>query len=1154
MELSPHPVLSSMVLQCAATFPQNVQLLPSLRQGQPERFQMLKSLSALFVAGAEIDWQGVYPEGGRVVQLPLYPWQRKRFWLDLATPWKADAQSVQTEVPVNWFYDVHWEEKPRTEDRSVRAVTRRLPTPEALQVKLKPHLVDLVNETRLVDSVGARSAIEKLAAQFATAALIRLGLEPSPSQRFTMAALRQQLGVQARHTRLLTRILEILVEEGFLEQSGAQFETTLAFQAVAPALVSLTDQAPSLRRKYQEFATEFELLANCGEQLSGVLRGEVDPLQLLFPVDGSVNAERLYRDSPSARFYNRLIGELVGDAVKVAASGDSVHLLELGAGTGSTTNCVLERLSGVRTTYCFTDISRLLLQDARAKFDRFPTVRFALLNIEKPLDTQEYNVGACDIVLAANVLHATVDLRDTLKNVRQLLAPGGLLVLLETTAPRRWLDLIFGLTEGWGRFADTELRPNNALLRTDQWDRLLKESGFSATATVGAEFSKGGLHEQAVLIAKADESSLHPPATEISKPSTSAAGRWLLFSDGKGLAQQVVQQLERDGGECVLVNRGSDFDDSNPFRPSIDPDKPEDYRRLLKEGTVWRGVLHAWALDAEFDEAHALPDLDRAEHLGCRSALFVVQALARMETSQPPKLWLLTRGAQTAWTRIRKSSMGQSPIWGLGRTVALEHPELWGGLIDLAADGDPHVLARRITLELCLPDGEDQIALSEDLRLVPRLLSTQPPSAPSTVIKPNVSYLITGGLGGLGPHIANWLVNNGARHLILCGRRGLPERSSWVEIPPSHQSYGQVASIQKLERGGATVQFEKVDVADQGQMKALFERIRSSPMPLGGIIHSAAEIKFCSLREMSADALHATMRAKVEGTWLLHELSRDLPLDFFVLFSSTATLFGAGRIAHYAAANQFLDFFAHWRRAAGLPTLSVNWGVWEEMRALGGNERDEAGRFGLRWMPASLALRALSILITDGGAQRMVADVDWELLKLSVETRGRRRFFEHINVKTAADPKPDAIGASWIERLNGVAPEDRRELVSSLVAGETRRVLGLNTEEQVDPDRGLFHLGMDSLMSVQLKGRLEKAVNCALPATLTFTYPTVHALTDFLLDQVLKLETTGTKEAVSTKQNMETERPDENLADFSDEEIKDILSAELGSLSRELRD
>ena len=153
--------------------------------------------------------------------------------------------------------------------------------------------------------------------------------------------------------------------------------------------------------------------------------------------------------------------------------------------------------------------------------------------------------------------------------------PGGLLVLLETTAPRRWLDLIFGLTEGWWRFADTELRPKNALLDTDQWLALLKDSGFRATAAVGAEFSAGDLHEQTVLLAKADDSAPELTATPDragARPyHPSAAGRWLVFSDTGGLAQQVAQQLEQGGGECVLVQAGDRFDESNPRRPSHQP-------------------------------------------------------------------------------------------------------------------------------------------------------------------------------------------------------------------------------------------------------------------------------------------------------------------------------------------------------------------------------------------------------------------------------------------------------------------------------------------------------------------------------------------------------------------------------------------------------
>ena len=781
VELSPHSVLSSMVLQCAATLQRNVEVLPSLRQGQPEQFEMLKALTSLFATGAEIDWQGVYPEGGRVVPLPLYPWQRNRFWLDLGVSLEPDAQSIRAEVPADWFYDVRWEEKPRTEDRSVRA-----------------ELPEKADDSE-------------------------------------------------------------------------------------PELTATPDRA-------------------------------------------------------GARPY-------------------------------------------------------------------------------------------------------------------------------------------------------------------------------------------------------------HP----------SAAGRWLVFSDIGGFAQRVAQQLEQDGGECILVQAGDRFDASNPRRPIINVDKPEDYRYLFKDGTLWRGVLHAWTLDAVFDEANALPDLEQAEHLGCGSALFLVQALAEMGSSQPPRLWLLTRGAQTAWPQVRMNSIAQAPVWGLGRTLALEHPEFWGGLIDIAVDGDPQVLAGRVALEMCFPDREDQIALSGNVRLVPRLYSTQPPLPMPMAIKSNASYLITGGMGGLGPHIAGWLVENGARHLFLCGRRELPERSTWGKLARSHQSYEQVVAIQKLEKQGATVHVEQIDVADRGQMEALIKRVRCSSAPLRGIIHAAADIKFCPLREMSADALHATMRAKVEGAWLLHELSDGLPLDFFVLFSSIAALFGASRIGHYAASNQFLDFLAHCRRAAGLPALSINWGAWEEIRSLR-EKRDEGELFGLKRMRTNLALQALSFLTTEGAAQRMVAGVDWELLKPAVETRGRHNFFEHISAKPAADQSAHAASSGWIERLDRISWEDRRELVLSLVAGETRRVLGLNAEDQLDPDRGLFALGMNSLMSVQLKGCLEKSIGSALPATLTFTYPTVHALTDFLLSQLLKLATPGAVDVASRNESNGTQSPDENLTDLSDDEIKKMLSAELNSLHSDLHD
>jgi myxalamid-type polyketide synthase MxaE and MxaD len=311
---------------------------------------------------------------------------------------------------------------------------------------------------------------------------------------------------------------------------------------------------------------------------------------------------------------------------------------------------------------------------------------------------------------------------------------------------------------------------------------------------------------------------------------------------------------------------------------------------------------------------------------------------------------------------------------------------------------------------------------------------------------------------------------------------------------------------------------------------------------------------------MTADTLHAALRPKVAGSWLLHELSRDLPLDFFVLFSSATTLFGASRMGHYAASNQFLDVLANLRHARGLTGLSVDWGAWEEIRLLG-ERRDEVSRFGLKTMQATRALSALSRLAQSGIAQRMVADVDWEVLKTAFETRGRHRLFERIHSNIAPAAVADVASASvkWSEQLIGTAPEDRGELLSNLIAAEVRAVLALEASEPLDFDRGLFEVGLDSLMSVQLKNRLARATGATLPATLTFTYPTVSALSVYLLREAFHFSPpTPTEEPDRPSQRPAASLPAINapgeLEDLNDEQVKDLLTQELDSLSAELRE
>ncbi len=224
-----------------------------------------------------------------------------------------------------------------------------------------------------------------------------------------------------------------------------------------------------MKKQFPACSAEVTLTARCAGRLDEVLRGTCDPLQLLFPGGDFDTADALYRTSPFARALNTAVRHVVVRAMQDAPKDRMVRILEIGAGTGGTTSFLFPHLPAERTRYTFTDVSPLFLTRARDEFRDYPFASFELLDIEKSPATQGFGERAFDVIIAANVLHATRDLRETLENAVSLLAPGGLLILLEGTARQRWVDLTFGLTEGWWRFDDTVLRPDYPLLSAEKW-------------------------------------------------------------------------------------------------------------------------------------------------------------------------------------------------------------------------------------------------------------------------------------------------------------------------------------------------------------------------------------------------------------------------------------------------------------------------------------------------------------------------------------------------------------------------------------------------------------------------------------------------------------------------------------------------------------
>jgi acyl transferase domain-containing protein/acyl carrier protein len=573
-----------------------------------------------------------------------------------------------------------------------------------------------------------------------------------------------------------------------------------------------------------------------------------------------------------------------------------------------------------------------------------------------------------------------------------------------------------------------------------------------------------------------------------------AAGCWLILGDGAGVGAALAGLLRGRGESAVLMGG---------------PLTTRRLRQALADlaGTgsrpPCRGILCLWELDPgpDQDDADAGAVAERARRR-CNRLLGLTRAVTAVAWLPPaPKLWWVTRGAQAiAGDGVPPLAVTQALAWGLGRVIALEHPEIWGGLVDLDADpAPPTVEADQLLAELLAPDGEDQVAHRHRRRHVARLTRQRGASAAPYRCRPDASYLISGGLGGIGRRLAVWLAERGAKQLVLLGRGGGGD--------------GTPALLEELTAKGARVRLVRADVASESDVSSVLADVQATLPPLGGVFHLAGQWASQPVADATAGTDRRVLRAKVGGAWILHRLTRELPLDCFVMFSSAAATWGGTGMAYYAAANQFLDALAHHRRGLGLPALSVNWGRWPGPGIASAEAHLQWSQSGMRPLAPQPALSILGWLMTSGAAQMTVAAVDWSVLKPAFEARRRRPLLARIAAgpqsafpghgETSAGPG-DEPAAARLQRWRREPPARRLGLMLETVRAAAGKILGESHPQGIDPRRGLFEMGMDSLMSVQLRNRLQAELQCSLPSTLTFDHPTVAAIATYLVDHLVQ--------------------------------------------------
>jgi acyl carrier protein/NADPH:quinone reductase-like Zn-dependent oxidoreductase len=423
----------------------------------------------------------------------------------------------------------------------------------------------------------------------------------------------------------------------------------------------------------------------------------------------------------------------------------------------------------------------------------------------------------------------------------------------------------------------------------------------------------------------------------------------------------------------------------------------------------------------------------------------------------------------------------------MGKVIDLEHPELNPVCVDLPQDGDVELQAGWLRTLLAVPAAqrEQQIALRPEGQYLARLQRCRQPSVPPQPLDGDGTYLITGGLGGVGLAVARWLAEQGARHLLLLGRSR-----------PRAEAQAQVEQMAAL---GATVTVVQGDVADWEGMRALLAQIDPAH-PLRGVIHSVGVLDDAALLQQSWPRFTAVLAPKLQGAWNLHVLTQGLDLDFFVLFSSAASLLGNPGQINHAAANAFLDAFVHHRRQQGLPALSVNWGAWSEIGAAAEIARKiqaGQGRAGMGIIAPAAGIAAFAHLLTQPQAQVGVVPIRWPLwLQKSASA------FYHEFVQTSVRPAPLSSAAvvappQLLQQLAEALEDERKELLMTHIQEMLAKVLGLSALPATY--LGFTDLGMDSLMGIELRRMLERSLQISLRSTLAFEYPTVEALADYLL-------------------------------------------------------
>jgi acyl transferase domain-containing protein/predicted O-methyltransferase YrrM/acyl carrier protein len=861
-----------------------------------------------WAAGGAVDWPAHFAgQKLRRVELPTYPFERQRYWIEAPR-----AESPSTAAAASTL--AAWK-------ASLAATEARLAR--------DPDCVEAPSYPAFVRELQAWCGVQ-LFHYFATGAGgVRAGGKQSWS------ALRERLGVQPAFHKAAEAFLAALVDDGYVRRSGDELEWRRGSGDVS----SVAAGREALLAKFPEFRGIVRLVGHCTSHYPAALSGKIPAITVIYPEGRSDLLEATAREN--ARHTNKdvYIGVL-REAIErklAATNGRTLRILEVGIGDGLLAGKIAPGLKGRNVEYVATDLGRTFVAKAEkaARAAGLDFLQFGVLDISRDPTAQGFARGSFDVIIGLDVIHATPRLAETVGHLRTLLAPGGLLGVVEKVRAERWVDLVWGLAEGWWYFADSELRRHGPLLAADGWERVLHGLSFDEVAVFPQEAGGRAATDYAVLLAQMPTvaKKIEPSgAPEIARwfhvPVWREAGRRRGRVPGAGARVAIVGENENLGAKLaerwrqagVAVIRAKATDD------------------LAIEG---RRPSHLVYLGA------ATPDDDLA---ASERAFFELTQLARglAGASGGCALSLVSTRAHAVMPGEIVHAAKALPAGAL-RVIAQECPGVACRQVDLARSDDASIDG--LADELLTSVREPLVAWRDGKRWVQEIRAEElGPAEGRAGLRERGVYFITGGFGSMGLAFARELARAVRARIVLLGRTS-----------PSAEKLAQVRAIEAL---GGEVLVVTADVSDRGQLAAAVRAARERFGDIHGAIHTAGVYGQGAMWERPETAVRATWAPKVTGTLALAEALRGEKLDFLVLCASLAASRPVAGQADYSAANAFLGAWAgeHARRT-GIRTISIEWGMWQELgmmehasiaAAIQRSVRDEIAREG--WQEAGVAV------------------------------------------------------------------------------------------------------------------------------------------------------------------------------------------------------